>query len=140
MCRVTQLMLDQYWLRYVRILRLRLRASRSTALPMCPSSFLDVRPSMFPLYHSTHPARDASTSRAPAEVREGQPGATLPTDATPGYQHRTGVDQQVPEVPTFDLQRGKDPHQQGDCPHHIHQHGEGQSQFTVGEAVTQRHR
>lgn len=56
----------QRWLLYVRILRLRLRASLSTALPMCPSSFLDVRPSMFPLYHSTHPARDISTNRAPA--------------------------------------------------------------------------
>lgn len=69
--------LDQYWLLYVRILRLRLRASLSTALPMCPSSFLDVRPSMLPLYHSTHPARDASTSRAPAEVSSGQAGPPM---------------------------------------------------------------
>lgn len=64
--------MDQEWLLYVRILWLRLRASLSTALLMCPSSFLDVMPSMLPLYHSTHPARDASTSRAPAQVRAGQ--------------------------------------------------------------------
>lgn len=49
-----------------RILRLKERASRSTALPTVPpNSFLEVRPSMFPLYHMTQPAKDSSTRRAP---------------------------------------------------------------------------
>ena len=49
-----------------RILRLRERARRSTAPPtLPPNSFLEVRPSMLPLYHMTQPARDSSTSSAP---------------------------------------------------------------------------
>lgn len=50
----------------MRIRRLRERASRSTALPTVPpNSFLEVRPSMLPLYHITQPAKDRSTRRAP---------------------------------------------------------------------------
>lgn len=49
-----------------RILRLRERARRSIApLTIPPRSFLEVKPSMFPLYHMTQPARDISNSRAP---------------------------------------------------------------------------
>lgn len=54
------------WVLGIRILRLRERARRSTASPMVPpNSFLEVRPSMLPLYHMTQPARDSSTRRAP---------------------------------------------------------------------------
>lgn len=54
------------WVLGIRILRLRERARRSTAPPTAPpSSFLEVRPSMLPLYHMTQPARENSTSRAP---------------------------------------------------------------------------
>lgn len=54
------------WVLGTRILRLRERAIRSTALPIVPpNSFLEVRPSMLPLYHMTQPARDSRTSRAP---------------------------------------------------------------------------
>lgn len=91
-------LLDQYWLLYVRILRLRLRASLSTALPMCPSSLLDVRPSMLPLYHSTHPARDASTSRAPAEVRSGQVTQANQHQKWPASQHASVVSYQCRPV------------------------------------------
>lgn len=48
------------------ILRLRERARRSTASPTVPpNSFLEVRPSILPLYHMTQPAKDSSTRRAP---------------------------------------------------------------------------
>lgn len=54
------------WVLGMCIRRLRERASRSTALPTVPpNSFLEVRPSMLPLYHMTQPAKDRSTSRAP---------------------------------------------------------------------------
>lgn len=39
---------------------------RSTASPTVPpNSFLEVKPSMLPLYHMTQPAKDSSTRRAP---------------------------------------------------------------------------
>lgn len=95
---------------------------------------------MFPLYHSTHPARDASTSRAPATGQRRQPGRGQNQTSPRRHGSHTCVDQQVSEVLPFDLQRSKDPQNQGGSSHHVHQHGEGQSQFTVGEAVTQRHR
>lgn len=54
------------WVLGMCIRRLRERASRSTASPTVPpNSFLEVRPSMLPLYHMTQPAKDRSTRRAP---------------------------------------------------------------------------
>lgn len=57
---------DVLWLRWgLRTRRLRVRASRSTALRLGVSSFPGIKPSMFPLYHMIQAPIDINTSTAP---------------------------------------------------------------------------